>query len=125
MDKYNKANNLKNIIDNIENVSDSTNNVLAWNISSVDDEYISLQIYSLEEQDFNIDIPHENDFEIFKENLYNCYLSFDVSTESYYWLDNSGHGKNGAPYEMIDVYNDMDWCKNSILTLYDELKKIA
>lgn len=123
MDKnYNKPESLKKITERIEEISDSLSYPLNWDIKGVDDKYISLQIYSLEEQDFNIDILHGNDEEIFMENLYEYYSCFDTSNEASYWLDDNGHGINGAPYEMIDVYNDMDWCRNAVLSLYNALK---
>lgn len=34
---------------------------------------------------------------------------FDISEEAYLWLDSSGHGTNGAPYDMRDVYEDFEW----------------
>ena len=36
---------------------------------------------------------------------------YDVSTETYLWLDKFGHGKNGAPYDMRDCYDAMAWFK--------------
>ena len=32
-------------------------------------------------------------------------------------------GKNGAPYEMVDVYNDMVACKEMIDKLADDIKE--
>lgn len=40
------------------------------------------------------------------------------------WIDGTGHGRNGAPYELEDVLNEIKWCKNSIGELWYELKKI-
>ena len=34
--------------------------------------------------------------------------------EAYIWLDDSGHGKNGAPHDMKDVYEDMEACKSML-----------
>lgn len=44
-----------------------------------------------------------------------------MSYETYIWLDDTGHGRNGAPYDMIDVYNDMLWWRNSLEELSDFL----
>ena len=44
------------------------------------------------------------------------------------WLDEFGHGKNGAPYDMKDVYEDFEWVKNRILTLveiFNRYNKVA
>ena len=49
------------------------------------------------------------------------YSDFDVSRETYLWLDDTGHGKNGAPYDMIEVYHDMEECEELIQELKDDL----
>lgn len=46
---------------------------------------------------------------------------FNVSEETYLWLDNREHGKNGAPSDMRDIYNDMESCVVMMEELYDEL----
>lgn len=56
------------------------------------------------------------------------HLNFDVSEHAVIWLDESGHGVNGAPYDMKDVYEDFEWVKNRILTLveiFNRYNKIA
>lgn len=60
--------------------------------------------------------------ELFIHSIYRQYIDYNPSEETYYWLDSTGHGKNGAPYEMIEVYNDMVECENMILSLYDDLR---
>lgn len=45
--------------------------------------------------------------------------SYDPSEETSLWLDNTGHGANGAPYEVIDLYNDMVAAKNMMQQLLD------
>lgn len=45
--------------------------------------------------------------------------NFDVSEETYTCLDHSGHGINGAPYDMRDVYNDMEECQDEIEKLQE------
>ena len=106
---------LAKVIENIEK--------LGWNATLEDDNYVSLQIYSPAGQDFNISVDTENDVDAFIENIYKCYENFDVSYETYLWLDNEGHGINGAPYDMRDLYNDMEACEQLILKLYNELKQ--
>lgn len=39
---------------------------------------------------------------------------FDVSYETYIWLDENGHGKNGAPRNMKDVYEDTKSCEKMV-----------
>lgn len=84
-------------------------------------EYVTLSKFSPYGHDFNIDIHIEENGNDFIYNIYKCYEEFDVSYETYLWLDNEGHGKNGAPYDMKDVYEDMVACQNFIYELYINL----
>lgn len=92
-----------------------------WNVE-YDDELIDFQRYSGAGQDFHCEMNLMNNFEDFCEELYSYYESFDCSYEAYLWLDSTGHGRNGAPYEMIDVYNDMKECEEKMLELWRALK---
>lgn len=49
---------------------------------------------------------------------------FDVDSEAYLWLDCNGHGKNGAPYRMREVLDDMEEAKKMIKTLLDAIKTL-
>lgn len=49
---------------------------------------------------------------------------FDCSEETYLYLDSSGHGKNGAPYDMKDLYEDMECCLEMMKELRDELENL-
>lgn len=42
----------------------------------------------------------------------------------YLWLDDEGHGSNGAPYDMKDVYEDMEWWKDSLENLANTLESL-
>lgn len=52
------------------------------------------------------------------------YKNFDPSEEASLWLDDTGHGKNGAPHDMEDVLNDMKEVKVALKKLCDALYKI-
>ena len=79
---------------------------LDWEFTE-DEDVIEFRKYSDLGQDFSFCIGSKD----LIGNL-DLYISdFDVSEQTYIWLDSSGHGKNGAPYEMIDVYMDMEQCK--------------
>lgn len=99
-----------------------------WNVT-VDGNYINIGKYSPAGQDFSFDIDvtdfeEENDStaaELFVEAIHAEYDEYDVSYEAYIWLDDDGHGKNGAPYDMKDVYEDMEACKDMLWELYDDL----
>ena len=86
------------------------------------------------------DSDNNYDFAIFSPNGQDCHIeingttlkelidelekwinSYDISYETYIWLDNSGHGTNGAPYDMRDVYEDMEWFYNKTIELKDKL----
>ena len=42
------------------------------------------------------------------EDLKSMVDNYDVSYETYIWLDNEGHGTNGAPYDMLECYKDSE-----------------
>ena len=69
-------------------------------------------------QDFGFQLRAELCMEQFAEDIQSYYDNFDVSTEAYLWLNNSGHGTNGAPYEMEDVLADMKSCREYIHELW-------
>lgn len=72
-------------------------------------------------QDFNIavNVTPETEISDIQHDIWEIYYNFDVSEETYLWLDSTGHGKNGAPYDMKDVYEDMEECQSFILELYN------
>ena len=55
------------------------------------------------------------------DKIYKYYEDFDASYETYIWLDNFGHGMNGAPDDMLDVYNDTKQCEGFIEELYNAI----
>ena len=93
---------------------------LDWNVS-IDDGYAELNMFSPAGQDFNVTINMGDSLDCFINNILKYHDSFDVSYETYLWLDSDGHGKNGAPYDMKDIYEDMEYCKDSLYELYDAL----
>ena len=116
MKKYNKE--LDKLIDIAED--------LGWKVE-VEEETENHVIfdfgkYSPEGQDFHFSVEAEDfEAEYLKENIYSVYSDYDVSAETYIWLDSDGHGTNGAPYDMKDVYEDMAVCQNMILELYNAI----
>lgn len=98
---------------------------LEWTIyKNEDSTEIEFSKYSPFGQDFHVSVDTENDADAFLQNLYNFTNNFDISYEAYIWLDSTGHGKNGAPYEMIDVYKDMEDCLEMTKELLYELEQI-
>lgn len=95
---------------------------LGWTVTIEDEErdlYLIGQC-TPESQDFSISIEIKEDLSNFSDNLYDYWSSYDVSYESSLRIKD-GHGINGAPYEMIDVYNDFKWCKDEIYNLWTYL----
>ena len=78
----------------------------------------SFEKYSPAGQDFyfEVSVPNEEDEDIFYDNvadaIYEYLEGFDVSYETYIWLDETGHGRNGAPYDMKELYEDMEACED-------------
>lgn len=90
----------------------------------------SFEKYSPAGQDFyfEVSVPNEDDEDIFYNNvsdaIYEYWEGFDVCQETYIWLDDTGHGKNGAPHDMKDLYEDMQACEDMIHDLWLALEGI-
>lgn len=86
---------------------------------------IDFRKYSSQGQDFNINIQTEegNTLESINAKIRKYYDDFDVSEEAALWIDDTGHGKNGAPYELEDILDDMKECKSFILELSQIFEK--
>ena len=71
---------------------------------------------------FTRDVDYEDDedyvFEELRDAVYRYWENFDVCEETYIWLDNTGHGRNGAPHDMKDLYEDMQACEDMIHDLW-------
>lgn len=71
---------------------------------------------------FEVCVPNDEDeyviYESVADSIYTYFEGFDVSYETYIWLDENGHGKNGAPYDMSDVYKDTESCEKMIDDLW-------
>lgn len=113
------------MIDKIKKEMTEIAESLNFNITISEDEDVNISFAKTSSygQDFNFEISVDKDasmIDIWRE-LQSYQNNFDVSAEAYLWLDESGHGKNGAPFEMIDVYNDMEECKGFVTELADKV----
>lgn len=88
-----------------------------WSIEQEKENEYRVGKFSPAGQDFSIIMRGDTDAD-FAESIYAAYEAFDPSTEAYAWLDESGHGKNGAPHDMLEVVTDMNYCKDEIYRLY-------
>lgn len=95
---------------------------LDWSVQ-IDDNEFTFEKYSPAGQDFNMTITADNLEEAIEKIQERC-DNFDCSEETYVWLDNTGHGTNGAPYDMKDLCEDMESCLEMMEELRDELEKI-
>lgn len=82
------------------------------------------QKYSPAGQDFSFNIWTDDDGSSLAHDIFEYYENFDVSLEAYLWLDCTGHGMNGAPYDMKDVYEDMEACKDMVEGLWEYAEKM-
>lgn len=81
--------------------------------------------YSPAGQDFSFSVEDAEDLGKLANKVYDYWNCYDPSDAAYIWLDSSGHGRNGAPYEMGDVYNDMLACEQYIDDVYEILYEEA
>ena len=97
---------------------------LDYNVQQEDENVYLISNFSPCGQDCNASIDTEDDADLFVENIRAYANDFDVSYETYLWLDDTGHGTNGAPYDMKDVYEDMEWWRDSLEELANALEII-
>lgn len=93
---------------------------LGWGVEAEEGNEYRISKYSPAGKDFGIFIEGE-EVEQLTDSIYGAWDDFDVSEETYLWLDNTGHGTNGVPYKMRDVLNDMEECKRMLLELYNKI----
>lgn len=80
--------------------------------------------YSSAGQDFSFEAEMEdNNVYALLNDIKDYYDCYDCSYQAYLCLDNTGHGTNGAPYDMKDVYEDMEACEKMTLELWKSLSE--
>lgn len=97
----------------------------SYNVSDTPNERgevcVELEKCSPQDQDFIATIWFENENEQdFIDKLRNYWENYDPDEEAVAWVGNDGHGKNGAPYSIRDILNDMEDCKSMLRELYIE-----
>ena len=105
---------MKTFVKKIIDVAES----LDWSVNV--DDGLEFSKTSDAGQDFNFTVTGDSTEDIITE-IREYHDNFDTSEEAYLWLDESGHGKNGAPYDMKDVYEDMEQCNEMVEELYETL----
>ena len=89
-----------------------------FSVTCDEDGEITFGKYSPAGQDFSFSVNADTLGELFNK-IGDYYYNYDPSEEAYLWLDSTGHGRNGAPYDMKDVYEDMEACKEYIWEAYE------
>ena len=105
----------------IETIAEELGWTVTWEKYDDGTKSVMFSQFSPAGQDFNCEVEYSNLDEIWNK-VFEYYKSYDPSYEASLWLDSEGHGKNGAPYEMIDVYNDMKACEEMLCKLYQALE---
>ena len=89
-----------------------------------DDFSYEFSKYSPADQDFSFKAEmKDNNVHTLLNDIEEYYDNYDCSYEAYLWLDNTGHGLNGALYDMKDVYEDMEACKKMVYELWKLLSE--
>lgn len=89
-----------------------------------DDFSYEFSKYSPADQDFSFEAEmKDNNVHTLLNDIEEYYDNYDCSYEAYLWLDNTGHELNGAPYDMKDVYEDMEACKKMVYELWKLLSE--
>lgn len=75
-------------------------------------------------QDFNFSAEmKDGDPDNLIKSVRGYYDSFDPEEETYIWIGEDGHGKNGAPYHICDIVADMEDADGMVLDLLAALEE--
>lgn len=118
--------NKNNIIDKITECAESN----GWNVSIDTKQENGIVVFEFSKytptgQDFSFSATmKDNSLDSLGDDIEEYFEHFDVDSEAYLWLDDNGHGKNGAPYRMKDVLADMEAAEKYIESLLDAIRDI-
>ena len=89
-----------------------------------DNKTILIRTMSPEGQDcvMEFELDETDNLTTLSNKIYNDYESFDVSEETSLWIDGTGHGINGAPYDIRDIVRDMEWRESWIKNVYEIIR---
>ena len=102
----------KNIIKKAESIG--------WSVQQ-DGNYICFENWTSAGQNIIFENKFKSEEELI-ESLKDRSIYFDVSEEASYWIDSTGHGVNGAPYELKNIIKDMEEAKKMYKELYEAIK---
>ena len=94
-----------------------------WNASGrccCDSGYIDFEFekYSSMGMDFGFTVEcRDTHIDCLVDAIEEYYDRYDPDYEAYLWIGNDGHGKNGAPYHIKDIVEEMEECEKNISEL--------
>lgn len=96
-----------------------------WSVGQENNDYIEFSIYTPCGQDFNfsIEIDDSDTLSDIADKVDEYIDGFDVDYEASLWIGEDGHGKNGAPYHIKDIVEDMEAAKEKMQELSDMLRE--
>ena len=87
--------------------------------SEISDTSVEFQRYSSEGQDYSFLVSDFDDTDDFVKELRVHYEDFDADYEASLWIGSDGHGKNGAPFHIKYIINDMEEMEAKLGELYE------
>jgi hypothetical protein len=103
---------------------------LGWHVQTSRDKERNITFFTFSQftpkgQDFAFEVEMKGaEISSLVQSMSNYYEGFDVDAEAYLWLDSNGHGKNGAPYRMREVLEDMEAAERMVEQLFDAIEII-
>ncbi len=93
---------------------------LGWYVTVYEKEgEIEFRKFSEAGQDFGFTVSINN----IRSEISDYIYYFDIDEQTMLWVDENGHGINGAPYHLLDIIADVTQCKNMVSELYTTIDK--
>lgn len=111
---------------NIEDVVISVAQKEGWAVTierkAETDIFFEFEKFTPKGQDFIFSVDtRNNSLGLLIDNILEYYQNYDPDYEAYLWIGPDGHGKNGAPYHIADIVEDMEAAAEMVYQLYDAL----
>lgn len=101
-----------------------------WNVHTEEVPKARLTIFEFSRftpagRDFSFSVAMvEDDLYSLVRDVGDYHYCFDTDKEAYFGLDSNGHGRNGAPYRMRDVLDDMEAAYDMLTNLFVTLRDL-
>lgn len=95
-----------------------------WSVHNYCDDFSEIELEfsksSSASQDFSFCISTKSGSQQgFLAEMRDYIDGYDPDYQATLWIDEWGHGKNGAPYRLADIIADMEECKRNMQDLHD------